>query len=299
MSTRASSQSIKTTLPSRVTRTFSGFGSPWPDGTPIAIIPSNTNIPTDLHTDQLGSIRAASTAASVAAYNTDPLTNPTPLTAARTYEPYGKTIANATSPTLTWGTIPGTLGYAGQVSDSETGFLYMRARYYDPATGQFLSMDPLAGVTRAPYSYVANNPVNGLDPSGMKPWWKKVATALDVTSTVLSGIAVALDFTPLAPIGLIVGEVSADLSVASAVLTCGFGGFNKDCAKAAAVALLSSVSFGASTIAMKAGKVALGRSAAVAGLVGNVVGAIYDFAPTSCDVPNLSGHAAPEAVVTV
>jgi hypothetical protein len=34
-------------------------------------------------------------------------------------------------------------------------------RYYDPATGQFLSVDPAAAVTGSPFGYVDDNPVNG------------------------------------------------------------------------------------------------------------------------------------------
>jgi hypothetical protein len=40
-------------------------------------------------------------------------------------------------------------------------------RYYDPATGQFLSVDPLVNLTAAPYFYAGDDPVNGTDPSGL------------------------------------------------------------------------------------------------------------------------------------
>jgi RHS repeat-associated protein len=40
-------------------------------------------------------------------------------------------------------------------------------RYYDPLTGQFLSVDPLVDVTGMPYSFAAGDPVNGSDPSGL------------------------------------------------------------------------------------------------------------------------------------
>ncbi|MGH2357661.1 MAG: RHS repeat-associated core domain-containing protein [Candidatus Limnocylindria bacterium] len=43
----------------------------------------------------------------------------------------------------------------------------MRARYYDPATGQFLTRDPIEAITRSPYAYVFNNPVNLTDPTGL------------------------------------------------------------------------------------------------------------------------------------
>ena len=48
-----------------------------------------------------------------------------------------------------------------QVDESSVG------RYYDPATGQFLSVDPLVAATEQPYSYAGNNPVNVTDPSGL------------------------------------------------------------------------------------------------------------------------------------
>lgn len=40
-------------------------------------------------------------------------------------------------------------------------------RYYDPATGQFLTDDPLVAVTLAPYRYVSDDPVNVTDPDGL------------------------------------------------------------------------------------------------------------------------------------
>jgi RHS repeat-associated protein len=38
--------------------------------------------------------------------------------------------------------------YAGQYTDTETGLQYLRARYYDPSTGTFLTRDPLEAQTR-------------------------------------------------------------------------------------------------------------------------------------------------------
>ena len=61
-------------------------------------------------------------------------------------------------------------GFAGEQSDP-TGLQYLRARYYDPTTGTFLSTDPVtpgAGgvVGYNTYSYVGNNPTTWVDPSG-------------------------------------------------------------------------------------------------------------------------------------
>jgi hypothetical protein len=40
-------------------------------------------------------------------------------------------------------------------------------RYYDPATEQFLSVDPLVDRTDQPYTYAGDDPVNVSDPSGL------------------------------------------------------------------------------------------------------------------------------------
>ena len=58
-------------------------------------------------------------------------------------------------------------GFASEYRDAETGLIYLRARYYDPATAQFLTRDPALAATRAPYAYVAGNPLNARDPSGL------------------------------------------------------------------------------------------------------------------------------------
>ena len=51
-------------------------------------------------------------------------------------------------------------------SGPDTGLVYLRARVYDPATGQFLTVDPDVGATRAPYNSAEDNPLNEVDPFG-------------------------------------------------------------------------------------------------------------------------------------
>ncbi len=63
-------------------------------------------------------------------------------------------------------------GYTGEMFDAESGLLYLRARYYDPAIGRFISADPYLGrmaqpVTQNRYIYVHNNPLLFVDPSGL------------------------------------------------------------------------------------------------------------------------------------
>lgn len=73
-----------------------------------------------------------------------------------TYSPYG-TLSGKT------GTQTTPLGFGGQHTDA-SGLQYLRARTYDPATGQFLSKDPAA---QAPsYGYAEENPLRLVDPSG-------------------------------------------------------------------------------------------------------------------------------------
>jgi uncharacterized protein RhaS with RHS repeats len=49
----------------------------------------------------------------------------------------------------------------------ETEFQRLVGRYYDPATDQFMSVDPLVGITGQPYAFTADDPTNETDPLGM------------------------------------------------------------------------------------------------------------------------------------
>ena len=44
---------------------------------------------------------------------------------------------------------------------------YLQARYYDPATGQFLTVDPDVSLTAQAYAYAGGNPLNEIDPTGL------------------------------------------------------------------------------------------------------------------------------------
>jgi RHS repeat-associated protein len=60
--------------------------------------------------------------------------------------------------------------FNGKELDSETGLYYYGARYYDPRTSIWLSVDPLAEKypNVNPYVYCVQNPVNLVDPDGMQ-----------------------------------------------------------------------------------------------------------------------------------
>ena len=117
-----------------------------PTATPLEQVNNATGAVTYLTSDQLGSVRVLTGAAGT-------------ITGTASYGPYGArtTTGSATSP----------FGFAGQYQDTESGLIWMRTRYYDPASGQFLTLDPAAAATRAPYQYAADDPVNLEDPTGL------------------------------------------------------------------------------------------------------------------------------------
>ena len=105
------------------------------------------------HADRLGSIRAMTnaTGAVVATFRTDEFGVPTTST----------------------GAAESLYRYTGEPRDA-SGLTYLRARYYDPSVGRFLTRDSFSGFGAAPlslnrYSYVANNPTTWSDPSGRHP----------------------------------------------------------------------------------------------------------------------------------
>jgi RHS repeat-associated protein len=82
------------------------------------------------------------------------------------YQPFGGTTTLKASVTNPF-TFVGLFG----VADYGTGLISMRARTYNPATGQFTSNDPLglSGGSLNVRAYVGNSPVDGVDPTGTCP----------------------------------------------------------------------------------------------------------------------------------
>jgi RHS repeat-associated protein len=116
-----------------------------PGGLPLEEV--NSSATYWFHHDQIGSSRLLtdSTGTSQATY---------------TYDPYGGLVSST-------GSITNPFRFCGQYQDSESGFYYLRARYYDSSTGQFISVDPAVKSTRAPYRYTAGNPLKQTDTSGL------------------------------------------------------------------------------------------------------------------------------------
>ncbi len=136
-------------------------------GTPVEQV-SSSGAPTYLLADQLGSTRALTGSAGS-------------LTATFTYDAWGNlagSTGSATTPFM----------YAGQYLDSTTGLYYMQARWYDPVTGQFLSVDPDVSQTLSSFAYGTDDPVNESDPSGLS----SSGPSICMTSTCLAGRRQAL-----------------------------------------------------------------------------------------------------------
>ena len=79
------------------------------------------------------------------------------------YDSYGKLSSSS-------GTLTNALRFVGREFDQETGLYFLRARYYNPNIGRFISEDPIgfAGDDQDLFSYVGNNPVRFTDAFGLQ-----------------------------------------------------------------------------------------------------------------------------------
>ena len=110
--------------------------------------------------------------------------------------------------------------FVGQhgVMTEPNGFYYMRARYYDPRVGRFISEDPIGfdgGINF--YAYASNNPVLLIDPNGLcssQIDWHTVLKSTSIGSSVASGYA--LTFPP--PAGEIASIGFSALSVTATAI---------------------------------------------------------------------------------
>jgi RHS repeat-associated protein len=83
---------------------------------------------------------------------------------AREYSPYGETVSSI-------GDYETDYSYTGEMTDG-TGLVNLRARYYDPGTGRFISKDTWIGdynnpITLVKWMYANGNPIFFIDPSGL------------------------------------------------------------------------------------------------------------------------------------
>ena len=100
-----------------------------------------------------------------------------------TYDAYGNAVGFDPASAKT------ELLYNGESFNSRTGQQYLRARWYDPASGRFGTLDPWAGDVTSPisphkYLYASTSPVMNADPSG---WASLLEKAIDIHHIVAKG----------------------------------------------------------------------------------------------------------------
>jgi RHS repeat-associated protein len=164
-----------------------------PGGTAFEQI-SSAESPTYLDHDQLGSTRL--------------LTNGSGEGVGTfTYAPYGELNGHT-------GTAKTALGYAGQYTLGQSGLQYLRARFYDPATAQFISRDPAVDITRQPYFYGGDNPLRFDDRTGQAceetvnigPFTTTVPNIVDCIGDGLEEIVESPASGPAAGVGCVIAE---------------------------------------------------------------------------------------------
>ncbi|MFF6984434.1 RHS repeat-associated core domain-containing protein, partial [Streptomyces sp. NPDC008343] len=85
-----------------------------------------------------------------------------------TYTDYGRTHTTGTNPT---GIAHNPYGYTGAYTDTETGLLYLKTRYYNPTLTAFHTLDSAEAGMLNLYTYATADPINHTDPTGRLPEW--------------------------------------------------------------------------------------------------------------------------------
>jgi RHS repeat-associated protein len=117
------------------------------------------------------------------------------------YSEYGETTSSG-------GSLSSAMQYTGNWIDPDSGLLYLRARDYDPVTGQFVSVDPLVSETFQPYAYASNNPLLLTDPLGLATCKGSSDVGCNIGMNLAAigmGIGDAITYSPIA---LLFGETS-------------------------------------------------------------------------------------------
>ncbi|MDR3741722.1 MAG: RHS repeat-associated core domain-containing protein [Terracidiphilus sp.] len=113
------------------------------------------------------------------------------------------------------GTTPNNYLYRGEMYDSDLGRYYLRARYYNPLTGRFMSRDPEDGIPTDPktlhkYMYAGGDPVNATDPTGK-------GFVEDAFARVRLGVRTAIEGTRLGESTLCIYRFLSDVTLLTAV----------------------------------------------------------------------------------
>ena len=169
---------------------------PQPALSQLLVETDETGTPTARYVYGLGLIERVDASGQVAYYHFDPRGSTVAMTDTSqavvnsyAYDEFGAVLNNNQQ------TLAQPFTYVGQfgVMQEPNGLRFMRARYYDTATGRFLSKDPVSAGVESPqningYPYVLNDPIAVTDPLGTSPWdiFRKV---VDVGTELVKQVA--------------------------------------------------------------------------------------------------------------
>ncbi len=127
-------------------------------------------------------------------YDSDGLGSTADLTNSSATRTDGYTYDAFGAPTHSPGSSANPFQFTGQQTDGDSGLQYLRARYYDPTTGRFLSQDPVSGLAQVPqtqnrYPYALNNPTTFDDPTGQ--FCRSIGGCIKSVAGVASDVASA------------------------------------------------------------------------------------------------------------
>jgi len=128
------------------------------------------------------------------------------------FDVFGAPVNPTTGAATGFATSNTTRGYTGHEMDASTGLINMNARLYDPVLGRFISADtviPEPGNMQSfnRYSYVLNNPLLYIDPTGHS-WWTSfrdsflVPVAQQVTTWVVAAVLITAGVDPMTAYGI-------------------------------------------------------------------------------------------------
>ncbi len=180
------------------------------------------------------------------------------------YDPYGNQLTEADA------LDKNPYRYSGEYYDAESGYIYLRARYYDSATGRFISEDPAFDGFNW-YAYCGGNPLNRWDPSG-QTWYE---WALGISAVAVGTIMCATGFGAPVGIGLITGGASS--LTASVLGAAGFDSQLVSIVNASVDVVVGDALLLTPFAPVGAGMIGSGLGALIGGAISENLGGSYEF----------------------
>ncbi len=108
--------------------------------------------------------------------------------------------------------------YCGEYFDKETGTIYLRARYYEPEIGRFITEDSYWGKDNDPlslnlYTYCSNNPVMFIDPTGHMNYLTQTDNLLAGIGAGIGDSVMSILKSPMTLITITKALISGDISM--------------------------------------------------------------------------------------